>query len=65
MHGALGKPPVAAETDEGGLASSRVMLMLLVAMTGIAPISLYLLVPALPKLAASFGRESLALGARL
>jgi DHA1 family bicyclomycin/chloramphenicol resistance-like MFS transporter len=57
MHGALGKPPVAAETDEGGPASSRVMLMLLVAMTGIAPISLYLLVPALPKLAATFGRD--------
>src|SRR3984893_3181510 len=57
MHGALGKPPVAAETDEGGPASSRVMLMLLVAITGIAPISLYLLVPALPKLATTFGSD--------
>src|SRR5580693_2660836 len=57
MHGALGKPPVAAETDNDSPASSRVMLMLLVAMTGIAPISLYLLVPALPKLATTFGRD--------
>jgi MFS transporter, DHA1 family, multidrug resistance protein len=57
MHGALGKPPVAAETDKDGPASSRLMLMLLVAMTGIAPISLYLLVPALPKLAVTFGRD--------
>jgi len=57
MHGALGKPPVAAETDNGSPASPRAMLMLLVAMTGIAPISLYLLVPALPKLAATFGRD--------
>jgi DHA1 family bicyclomycin/chloramphenicol resistance-like MFS transporter len=57
MHGALGKPPVAAETDKDGPTSSRVMLMLLVAMTGIAPISLYLLVPALPKLAVTFGRD--------
>ena len=33
------------------------MLMLLVAMTGVAPISLYMLVPALPKLATTFGRD--------
>jgi MFS transporter, DHA1 family, multidrug resistance protein len=54
MHGMTGKPPdVAADA----VAGSRVMLMLLVAMTGIAPISLYLLVPALPKLASTFGRD--------
>jgi MFS transporter, DHA1 family, multidrug resistance protein len=55
MHGVMGRPP--ASTDKGDLASSRVMLMLLVAMTGVAPISLYLLVPALPKLALTFGRD--------
>jgi len=31
--------------------------LLLVAMTGVAPISLYLLVPALPVLATTFGRD--------
>ena len=55
MHGMTGKPP--AETDRSGLATSRVMLMLLVAMTGVAPISLYQLVPALPKLASTFSRD--------
>src|ERR1700742_869034 len=39
------------------LARSKLMLMLLVLMTGIAPISLYMLVPALPLLATSFGRD--------
>jgi DHA1 family bicyclomycin/chloramphenicol resistance-like MFS transporter len=52
----MGKPPGDA-ADQAGLAGSRVMLMLLVVMTGIAPISLYLLVPSLPKLAATFGRD--------
>jgi DHA1 family bicyclomycin/chloramphenicol resistance-like MFS transporter len=33
------------------------MLLLLVAMTGVAPISLYMLVPALPVLAGTFGRD--------
>jgi DHA1 family bicyclomycin/chloramphenicol resistance-like MFS transporter len=33
------------------------MLLLLVAMTGVAPISLYMLVPALPALAKTFGRD--------
>jgi DHA1 family bicyclomycin/chloramphenicol resistance-like MFS transporter len=33
------------------------MLLLLVAMTGVAPISLYMLVPALPQLATTFGRD--------
>ncbi|MDB5567878.1 MAG: drug resistance transporter, Bcr/CflA subfamily [Tardiphaga sp.] len=36
---------------------SRVMLLLLVAMTGVAPISLYMLVPALPELARTFDRD--------
>ena len=54
MHGMMGKPPELVAKDA---ATSRVMLMLLVVMTGIAPVSLYLLVPALPKLATSFGRD--------
>src|ERR1700730_4689078 len=55
MHGAMGKPPLAAKDDTG--VTSRMMLLLLVAMTGVAPISLYLLVPALPVLASTFGRD--------
>jgi DHA1 family bicyclomycin/chloramphenicol resistance-like MFS transporter len=50
MHGTLDKRPSA--TSE--LATSKLMLMLLVAMTGIAPISLYMLVPTLPVLARTF-----------
>ena len=38
-------------------APSRAMLMLLVAMTGVAPVSLYMLVPALPVLATSFDSD--------
>src|SRR5450756_2530642 len=45
MHGVTGKPPRAAQ-DNANLATSRMMLLLLVAMTGVAPISLYLLVAA-------------------
>ena len=56
MHGVTGKPPGAA-TDKSGNATPRMMLLLLVAMTGVAPISLYLLVPALPVLATTFGRD--------
>src|SRR5450631_2623679 len=56
MHGVTGKPPRAAQ-DNAALATSRMMLLLLVAMTGVAPISLYLLVPALPVLASTFGRD--------
>ena len=56
MHGVMGKPPGAA-TDKDGVATSRIMLLLLVAMTGVAPISLYMLVPALPVLATAFGRD--------
>src|SRR6202795_2044502 len=55
MHGAMGKPPLAAKDDTG--VTSRIMLLLLVAMTGVAPISLYMLVPALPLLASTFGRD--------
>ncbi|MCP3464393.1 MULTISPECIES: multidrug effflux MFS transporter [unclassified Bradyrhizobium] len=54
MHGMMGKPTLSAQQN---LATSRVMLMLLVAMTGVAPISLYMLVPALPVLATTFGRD--------
>src|SRR5258708_12290381 len=56
MHGVTGKPPGAAK-DKAGDATSRFMLLLLVAMTGVAPISLYMLVPALPVLATTFGRD--------
>src|SRR5258706_2672506 len=56
MHGVMGKPPGAA-TEKSKHATSRVMLLLLVAMTGVAPISLYMLVPALPVLATAFGRD--------
>ncbi len=54
MHGIISKPPDAATKD---LATSRVVLLLLVVMTGIAPISLYMLVPALPVLATTFGSD--------
>ncbi len=53
MHGVMGKPPNAA-TDDTSVATSRVMLLMLVVMTGVAPISLYMLVPALPMLAQTF-----------
>jgi len=53
MHGVI-KPPTPATKD---VAASKLTLMLLVAMTGVAPISLYLLVPALPRLAMVFGRD--------
>ena len=56
MHGVMGKPPGAA-TDLAEVAKSRITLLLLVAMTGVAPISLYMLVPALPLLATTFGRD--------
>src|SRR6188508_2681576 len=54
MHGVVGKPPGAAAD---AVATSKIMLMMLVAMTGVAPISLYMLVPALPVLAATFGSD--------
>ena len=54
MHGVVGKPDAALNSPAP---TSKVMLLLLVTMTGVAPISLYMLVPALPVLAASFGRD--------
>ena len=54
MHGMISKPQDAATKN---IATSRVVLLLLVVMTGIAPISLYILVPALPVLATTFGRD--------
>jgi len=54
MHGMISRPRDAATTN---IATSRVVLLLLVVMTGIAPISLYILVPALPVLATNFGRD--------
>jgi DHA1 family bicyclomycin/chloramphenicol resistance-like MFS transporter len=50
----MSQPPQAV--SNGGVANAKTMLMLLVVMTGVAPISLYLLVPALPVLATTFGR---------
>src|SRR6201997_494769 len=52
MHGMMGKPPQAAGDKD--VTNSRIMLLLLVAMSGVAPISLYMLVPALPILAKNF-----------
>ena len=49
--------PPAPVVDAVDHSKSRVMLLLLVAMTGIAPISLYMLVPALPELARTFGAD--------
>ena len=43
--------------DGTNTATTRTMLLLLVAMTGVAPISLYMLVPALPLLAKSFASD--------
>ncbi len=54
MHGVMGKPPGAAAN---AVATSKIMLLMLVAMTGVAPISLYMLVPALPVLATTFGGD--------
>src|SRR4051794_11695903 len=54
MHGVVGKPPGAAVDV---VATSKIMLLMLVAMTGVAPISLYMLVPALPVLATTFGGD--------
>src|SRR3569833_3297734 len=54
MHGMISRPP---ETASKNIATSRVVLLLLGVMTGIAPISLYILVPALPVLATNFGSD--------
>src|SRR5438477_1446455 len=55
MHGVMGSKPSAATNNDS--ASSRLMLLMLVAMTGVAPISRYMLVPALPMLATLFQRD--------
>jgi DHA1 family bicyclomycin/chloramphenicol resistance-like MFS transporter len=55
MHGVTGGS--AAAIDGTGIAPPRLMLLMLVVMTGVAPISLYILVPALPVLATTFGRD--------
>jgi MFS transporter, DHA1 family, multidrug resistance protein len=55
MHGVAGKSAALANGTEA--ASTRTMLLLLVAMTGVAPISLYMLVPALPLLTTSFASD--------
>ena len=52
MHGVVGRSAVL--TNNESTAKTRIMLLLLVAMTGVAPISLYMLVPALPILAKTF-----------
>src|SRR3954454_7472281 len=54
MHGVTGSS--GARLD-GPAPASKIMLLLLVAMSGLAPVSLYMLVPALPALAAGFGRD--------
>lgn len=54
MHGVVGRPAAPANANT---AHTRIMLLLLVAMTGVAPISLYMLVPALPLLATSFASD--------
>jgi MFS transporter, DHA1 family, multidrug resistance protein len=56
MHGVVGKPP-GPVMDDIRSAPPKIMLLLLVVMTGVAPISLYMLVPALPVLATTFGRD--------
>jgi DHA1 family bicyclomycin/chloramphenicol resistance-like MFS transporter len=54
MHGVTGKSDAALTSPAP---TSKIMLLLLVTMTGVAPISLYMLVPALPVLATDFGRD--------
>src|SRR3977135_1046747 len=54
MHGVTGKPDAVLDSPAP---TSKTILLLLVTMTGVAPISLYMLVPALPVLASSFGRD--------
>jgi DHA1 family bicyclomycin/chloramphenicol resistance-like MFS transporter len=53
MHGVTGRSDGLRESP----APTRPVLLLLVTMTGLAPVSLYMLVPALPVLATGFGRD--------
>lgn len=54
MHGLVGRY-AALDAPQRDLPPSKLLLLLLVLMTGVAPISLYVLVPALPVLASDFG----------
>src|ERR1700685_170062 len=54
MHDVVGKPAALTNGKVADIATTRTMLLLLVAMTGVAPISLYMLVPALPHLVTNF-----------
>ncbi|WP_298258919.1 multidrug effflux MFS transporter [Bradyrhizobium sp.] len=54
MHGVVDRPAAPTKQDAP---NARIMLLLLVAMTGVAPISLYMLVPALPLLATGFASD--------
>ena len=56
MHGVVGSS--AGIANGTNAVTTRAMLLLLVAMTGVAPISLYMLVPALPLLAKSFASDT-------
>ena len=55
MHGVTGRLSNTVTTPV--TPPSRTVLLLLVLMTGLAPVSLYMLVPTLPELAATFGRD--------
>ena len=54
MHGVIRKSSTIGTTAPR---PTRAVLILLVVMTGLAPVALYMLVPALPVLATAFGRD--------
>src|ERR1700740_2864748 len=54
MHGVVGESPGAAAN---AVATSKIMLLMVVATTGDAPISLYMVVPPLPALATTFNGD--------
>src|ERR1041385_2558968 len=54
MHGVTARPDTLRDSPAP---VSKTMLLLLVTMTGLAPMSLYMLVPALPVLATDFSRD--------
>ena len=54
MHGVTGRSDTLRDSPAP---ISKTMLLLLVTMTGLAPVSLYMLVPALPVLATDFSRD--------
>jgi MFS transporter, DHA1 family, multidrug resistance protein len=55
--GDTARPDIIASSQSGTARATPMTLVLLVAMNGIAPISLYMLVPMLPHLAALFGED--------